>query len=216
MPDSASKTSVIKHLLSVVSFGCLKKGDLISIALNTAGVPLYFKHDDVQPDPVSVTVDDVIWKFSLLVLASGDLIPLISAGHKLKLSLAGREIISWATHLNRGILDEQLPNPLPDSITAITQEYIEMDLLVFESLPKAPTPESQAKATAPSKRERNPRLALQDAPPPHHSPHPQRSQRRSHQHHQCLRRPPQRHLLPVRPGLHHKPHQVPVQALRHP
>jgi len=65
MPDSAFRTLVIKHLLSVVSFGCLKKGDLISIALNTAGVPLYFKLDDVQPDPVSVTVDEVIWKFSL-------------------------------------------------------------------------------------------------------------------------------------------------------
>jgi hypothetical protein len=45
------------------------------------------------------------------------------------------------------VLDDELPNPLPASITAITREYIELDLLVFDSIPKQASSESQAKAT---------------------------------------------------------------------
>ena len=121
----------------------------MSIALNTAGIPLSYNHPGAESNAKSMTVEEVIWKFSLLVLASGDLVPLVSKGGKLKLPSArtDADFISWATNLDQGVLDEQLPNPLPDSITAITPEYIEMDLLVFESLPKPATPESQAKAT---------------------------------------------------------------------
>ena len=122
----------------------------MSIALNTAGIPLSYNHPGAGCKAKPMAIEEVIWKFSLLVLASGDLVPLVSKGGKLKLQSAetDAEFISWATNLDQGVLDEQLPNPLPDSITAITPEYIEMDLLVFESLPKPATSNSQAKATS--------------------------------------------------------------------
>ncbi|KAK4135995.1 hypothetical protein BT67DRAFT_229024 [Trichocladium antarcticum] len=140
MPNTNPDESALQHLVSVLSFGCFKKGDLMSIALNTAGIPLYFGGQDVQ------SVEEIIWRYSLLVLASGDVIPLVASGPKLKIPAAGRDILSWATNPDRGALDARLPNQLPDSITAITREYIELDLLVFDSGPKPASPDSQAKA----------------------------------------------------------------------
>ncbi|KAG7284577.1 hypothetical protein NEMBOFW57_010955 [Staphylotrichum longicolle] len=142
MPDVGSVISTMQHIVSVLSFGCSKGGDLISIALNTAGIPLYFAGNDAQ------SVGKVVWKFTLLVLASGDLAPLVALGSKLRLPGPRGEIISWATHPDQGVIDEPLMNPLPASITAITPEYIELDLLVFESLPKAATAESLAAAAS--------------------------------------------------------------------
>jgi hypothetical protein len=141
LPDGRATVSAMQHLVSVLSFGCFKKGDLISIALNTAGIPLYFDGEDVQ------CVEEVIWRFTLLALAANDLVPLVATGPQLRLPSQEGDIISWAIHPNQPILDDHLGNPLPGSITAVTREYIEMDLLVFESLPKQASPESQAKAT---------------------------------------------------------------------
>ncbi|KAK4119799.1 hypothetical protein N657DRAFT_693430 [Parathielavia appendiculata] len=141
MPDGRATVSAMQHLISVLSFGILKKGDLISIALNTAGIPLYFDGGDVRH------VEEVIWLFTLLVLAANDLVPLIAAGPRLRIPSLGQDILSWAIHPNQPLVDDQFENPLPGSITAVTPEYIELDLLVFESLPKPASPESQAKAT---------------------------------------------------------------------
>ncbi|KAK4038626.1 hypothetical protein C8A01DRAFT_37395 [Parachaetomium inaequale] len=141
MPDSDPNASAMQHLVSLLSFGCFKKGDLMSIALNTAGIPLSYAGEDIQ------CVEDVIWKFSLLVLAAGDLVPLVSSGEKLTVPTTGGNIVSWIIKPDQGVLDEKLPNPLPESITGLTREYIELDLLVFESPPKQASPGSQEKAT---------------------------------------------------------------------
>ncbi|KAK4153782.1 heterokaryon incompatibility protein-domain-containing protein [Chaetomidium leptoderma] len=141
MPNRDEGVSAMQHLVSIMSFGCFKKGDLMSIALNTAGIPLYFDGEDMS------YVEEVVWEFSLLVLASGDLIPLVANGRKLKVPTNGGNVISWATNPSQGVLENQLRNPLPESITAITREYIELDLLVFESTPQHASLGSQAKAT---------------------------------------------------------------------
>ncbi|KAL2135132.1 hypothetical protein VTI74DRAFT_9725 [Chaetomium olivicolor] len=141
MPDMGNTDSAMQHLVSILSFGCLLKRDLISIALNTAGIPLYFDGEDIQ------SVEDAIWKFSLLVLASGDLVPFISSGSKLRVLNGRTESISWAVKPDQAVLDDKLPNPLSSSITTITRDFIELDLLVFESTPKQASPESQANAT---------------------------------------------------------------------
>ncbi|KAK1833415.1 hypothetical protein QBC39DRAFT_401229 [Podospora conica] len=140
MPESDPDASAMQHLVSVLSSGCFMKADLMSIALNTAGIPLFYTGEDIH------CVEDVIWKFSLLVLATGDLVPLVSTGQKLRVPTPGGNVVSWAIKPDQGVLDEELPNPLPESITGATREYIELDLLVFESAPKQASSESQAKA----------------------------------------------------------------------
>jgi hypothetical protein len=141
VPTPNTGVSALQHLIDILSFGCFKTRDLLSIALNTAEIPLTFDGEDIQ------CVEEVIWKFSLLVLASGDLLPFVTIGEKLRIPADGKKIVSWAIKPAQGVLDGPLPNPLPESITAITEEYIELDLLIFESLPKPASVESQAKAT---------------------------------------------------------------------
>ncbi|KAH6844508.1 hypothetical protein B0I37DRAFT_295593, partial [Chaetomium sp. MPI-CAGE-AT-0009] len=122
LPDVNPGVTPMQHLVSVLSANCFKKGDLMSIALNTASIPLYYAGEDIQ------SVEEVIWKFSTLVLAAGDLSPLVAIGEKLRIPTAtGGSIISWATNPDRGALDDELANPLPESLTAVTQEYIELD-----------------------------------------------------------------------------------------
>jgi hypothetical protein len=82
-PEMHPNISAMQHLVNVLYLGCLKKGDLISIALNAASIPLYFHHDQ------SMAVEEVVWKFTLLVLASDDLVPLVMMGRKLKLPSTG-------------------------------------------------------------------------------------------------------------------------------
>ncbi len=45
-PDQERNRSAMQHLLYITQFGCFQKGDLMSIALNTVGIPLYFQHDE--------------------------------------------------------------------------------------------------------------------------------------------------------------------------
>jgi hypothetical protein len=114
----------------------LKKGDLISIALNTSNIPLYY-------DGHLSTLEDVVWTFSLVVLATGDVVPLTLEGTKLKFKDRMRkEILSWAIYPDQTLLDQRLPIMDPNTITQATREYIELDLLIFASLPSAPTAES--------------------------------------------------------------------------
>ncbi|KAJ4286359.1 hypothetical protein N0V88_008065 [Collariella sp. IMI 366227] len=141
MPDVGQTDSALQHLVSILAFGCFLKRDLISIALNTGGIPLSFDGEDIQ------CVEEAIWRFALLVLASGDLVPFVASGSKLWIAHGERRSISWLPKPDQGVMDDELPNPLPKSITAVTREYIELDLLVFEAMPKQASPESQDKAT---------------------------------------------------------------------
>lgn len=77
-PYGNANTSLMQHLASILPFGCFKKGDLISIALNTSGLPLFFRgHGEIN------TEEDVIWVFSVLTLAAGDVLPLVTDGNRL-------------------------------------------------------------------------------------------------------------------------------------
>ncbi|KAM7186695.1 hypothetical protein V8F33_011682 [Rhypophila sp. PSN 637] len=135
--------TAMQHVANIIGFGCLKKGDLMSIALNTAGIPLSFNGE------VS-GVEDVIWMFSLLVIASNDLFPLIRTDKSMsqKLRIAdpknpSKRLISWVPSMNQGIADDRLPEMSPGTITAVAGDYIELDLLVFKASPTNASPEAQ-------------------------------------------------------------------------
>ncbi|KAK0744777.1 heterokaryon incompatibility protein-domain-containing protein, partial [Apiosordaria backusii] len=144
LPGANSNESLLQHMISVFSFGCLMKGDLVCIALNTAAIPLFYDGKDI------CSIEEVIWMASLLVLAGGDLIPLVMSGSKLRLSDSDsqRKFISWATHPTQGTVDERVPNPLPDTITSVTREFIELDLLVFTAQPRKASQPSLVLAAA--------------------------------------------------------------------
>jgi len=128
--------SPMQHLVNVLSSKCSRKGDLISIALNTSSIPLYY-------DGEVTTVEDVIWIFSILVLAAGDVVPLVVDGSKLRIIDGNRkDILSWAICPNHGRVDESLPITDSSLITGATRDYIELDLLIFKSLPSTPSAES--------------------------------------------------------------------------
>ncbi|KAK4459465.1 heterokaryon incompatibility protein-domain-containing protein [Cladorrhinum samala] len=131
--------SPLQHLASITIFDCFRKADLMSIALNTAGIALYFDGQDVQ------SIEDVKWVFSLLVLAAGDLVPLVVKGPKLRVpSVEKQQVVSWAIDPPHITIEEHLENPLPQSITAVTGEYIELDLIVFSSQPRRASESSLA------------------------------------------------------------------------
>ncbi|KAH7024532.1 uncharacterized protein B0I36DRAFT_331589 [Microdochium trichocladiopsis] len=158
LPDTSPDCSAMQHLVSILSFGCSFKGDLMSIALNTSSIPLVFR-GSVD------TVEDVIWMFSLLVLAAGDVVPLVMDGGKLRITHAAaaaaatetgtddhqtpnQALISWVPRAVEGVIDEILPLPDKSYITAVTRDYIELDLLVFKPLPAMSTPGALEKADA--------------------------------------------------------------------
>ncbi|KAK0669843.1 hypothetical protein QBC41DRAFT_318965 [Cercophora samala] len=142
MPGADRGDSLLQHIVHVLSFGCLKKGDLLCIALNTAGIPLFYAGKDIN------STEEVIWIASLLAVAAGDLMPLVMAGSKLKLLDSGEPFISWAIHPTQGMGDERVPNTLPNSINAITPKFIELDLLVFVDQPQKPSQQSLKTAIA--------------------------------------------------------------------
>ncbi|SPO01508.1 uncharacterized protein DNG_04181 [Cephalotrichum gorgonifer] len=88
-------------------------------------------------------VKDVMWIFSLLVIASGDLVPLALTGPRLKIpDGAGKETLSWVSGSMMGIIDYKMPATAPDSITAVTKDYVELDLIVFAAQPRPASPAS--------------------------------------------------------------------------
>lgn len=149
MPERSDDKSPMQHIVSILSFGCFKRGDLVSIALNTWELPLIY-------DGELHSVEQAIVVFSLLVLASGDLTPLVITGSKLRLrdGSTGKETVSWLVHPAHGVVDSRMPLTLDGSVTVATPEYIELDLLVFTSLPIDATPDSFQKATTMIERHR--------------------------------------------------------------
>ncbi|KAK4446954.1 hypothetical protein QBC34DRAFT_355891 [Podospora aff. communis PSN243] len=134
--------SAMEHLASVIQFGCLHKGDLISIALNTSGIPLIFSgQHNVKTD------EDTIWLFSVLTLAAGDVQPLIFEGERLRFANPdGSQAASWMSHPREYFHGDRLCTPLAHSITEIKRDYIELDLLIFPTLTSEPSPAAQETA----------------------------------------------------------------------
>ncbi|KAJ1323293.1 HET domain-containing protein [Microdochium nivale] len=167
MPERSDACSAMQHLVSILSFGCLYRGDLISIALNTSGIPLVF----LGASKVR-SVGDAVWMFALLTLAAGDVVPLVMDGGKLRLERAwdgssnsknknnenitnaaaaaagpqGGQVISWSPHPKQAVLDEVLALRDPSHITHVASDYIELDLLLLTSLPAMPGPAALEKA----------------------------------------------------------------------
>src|SRR5204863_7042415 len=76
-PDNYPDISIMQQMLTISTFKCKEQGDLLSIALNTGGIPLSFR-GSLKAN------EDIFWIFSLLVLASGELGPLVTKGSKHK------------------------------------------------------------------------------------------------------------------------------------
>jgi len=135
VPYGDADTCLMEHLASILQFGCFHKGDLVSIALNTSGIPLCFHGQDQIK-----TEEDIIWVFSILTLAAGDVLPLVTDDDRLKFVDGDGEIsISWATRPGPFFHGKKLATPLVNSITAATREYLELDLLVFPTVPSEPS-----------------------------------------------------------------------------
>ena len=77
----------------------------------------------------------------MLVLATGDVTPLVMAESSLQIiNTAKRRMISWAVKPAQSVLGNREELTLPESITEVTREYIELDLQVFEASPTPPSP----------------------------------------------------------------------------
>jgi hypothetical protein len=137
--------SLMQYLEGIVNLDCSKKEDMVSIALNTALLPLIYRgHLN--------TCEEVIWVMALLTLASGDVQPLVMEGTKLKGPEVNgtRTIVSWVAKPQ--VLTIAGSNRIPHidrrSIMAVTKEYIELDILLFIDLPKKPSQASMEKSSA--------------------------------------------------------------------
>jgi hypothetical protein len=116
---------------------------MVSIVFNVARLPVFYSgHLN--------TCEDVVWVVALLAIASGDVLPLVTQGSKLKVPEDDRTkaIVSW---VDRPIVMTKAKRSPPvdsRSITAVTKEYIELDILLFADLPKKPSQASMEKASA--------------------------------------------------------------------
>jgi hypothetical protein len=138
-----SGMSLMQYLDGITSLGCFKKEDMVSIVLNVARLPLFYSgHLN--------TCEDVIWLVALLAIASGDVLPLVTQGTKLKVLEDDRTkaIISWVDQPRALTSEKRIPLVDSRSIRAVTKEYIELDILLFADLPKMPSQASIGKASA--------------------------------------------------------------------
>src|SRR6266480_72945 len=137
-----SETSLMQCLEGITSLGCLKKEDMVSIALNVARLPLFYSgHLN--------TCEDVIWVVALLTIASGDVLPLVTEGTKLRVldDDGTKTIVLWVDQPRALANEKRIPLGDSSSITAVTKEYIELDILLFTDLPEMPSQESMEKAS---------------------------------------------------------------------
>lgn len=118
-----------------MTFGCSSPRDLLSIALNTSNIPLAFV------GKVKST-EEVIDIFRLLVLAGNDAAPLLHRGWK----LSGMSV--WNGPAFPGSVPSRVNMPDLRVITRVTRGFVELNLLIFKTIPAEPTGDSLAKATA--------------------------------------------------------------------
>lgn len=124
-----STSSVLTRLLEIFGSNCKEIRDRVSIAMNLNRMCLFFK-GEVQ------TVDDCYWIFTALTISAGDMSPLRLQGPKLRLHAPQGLFSSWA---QRPRMDETKLNSMDESsITAIEPAFIELDILLLNSVPKLP------------------------------------------------------------------------------
>ena len=116
---------------------------MVSIALNTARLPLFYSGHLNSPEEVHVVL-------AILTIASGDIQPLIMDEGKLKYPAndGKKTIISWVERpqILTTADSKRIPHVERHSITAATAEYIELDLLLFTDLPQKPSKASMEKS----------------------------------------------------------------------
>lgn len=140
-PEDDPAVSAMQHFLSIMNLGCSMKEDLVSIALNTSAIPLVFRGS-------LATMEDALWIFAAVVLATGDLGPLILDGQKVRfVDDKSRDATSWLSRPIQASLGGRMPTGSVDSFTGVTREYVELDLLVFTSLPLEASQASMHKAS---------------------------------------------------------------------
>ena len=132
--------SLLYHLTTITIFGCQEIVDLCAIAMNTAGLPLVFIG-------ALQSQEDIHYIFSLMAIASGDIIPLFIESKPLKMQdLSGKRFISWAGQPFSVSGKMSFGTPYPESISRVTAEYIELDLLLIKARPLSISKESMKKA----------------------------------------------------------------------
>jgi hypothetical protein len=142
LPDTNPDTSPMQYLVSITTFNCENEEDLVSIALNTSGIPLFFQGS-------LGAKEDIFWILSLLVIASGDLVPLIEGGKKLHLGDSQRKkVVSWVDLPYSAPLEDRLPILSTDSINRAEKDFIELDLFVFNQMPQKASQASLEKASS--------------------------------------------------------------------
>ena len=131
----------MNHGLSVLSAKCRDTQDIVSIALNTSGVPLTFK-GEVRSQ------EDILRIFASISIASGDVGPFTLEGRKLERANGAGNTVSWMKEPALGSYDEWPQSSLANTITRVEHEYIELDLYVFAGLPTMATQSSMDTAAA--------------------------------------------------------------------
>ncbi|KAK4158921.1 hypothetical protein QBC43DRAFT_339578 [Cladorrhinum sp. PSN259] len=126
------------HVVHILSLGS-QRGDLMTISLNTAGIPLFSSSNTAD------TVDEIIWIFSVLVMAMGGRLPLNLQGERSRPPSGWdsvEDFVFWLTQPMQGAIEDKMTTLCPDSVTVVTGEYVKLDLLVFAAQPKPPSAES--------------------------------------------------------------------------
>ncbi|KAI9776245.1 MAG: hypothetical protein M1839_000478 [Geoglossum umbratile] len=143
LPDHHPDSSLMTYLVTISSFDCLYKTDMIAIAINSSRIPLVFRG---SIDPAFPEIR--FWIFALLALASGDVGPLLLQARNLYFldEKRGSKAISWVDLPHNALLEMRLPILSTDSIHSATMEYIELDLYLFTGMPKKASEASLAKA----------------------------------------------------------------------
>jgi hypothetical protein len=87
---------------------------------------------------------------ALLTIASRDVLPLVIGGTKLRVSDEARTktVVSWIDQPPVLAGEKRIPLIDNSSITTVTKEYIELDILLFANMPMEPSQASMEKASA--------------------------------------------------------------------
>ncbi|OCL08999.1 hypothetical protein AOQ84DRAFT_354210 [Glonium stellatum] len=133
--------SLFHQFLTSNAFECTVPSDRISITMNLCGLGLYFR----GLPKATHTVKDCFWALITLSLAAGRTEGLSQAG---KIFEFYRDNADNKTALstdrpfrNELNIDDRKPPRLLDSITAVTQDFIKLDLMIIKGTPLPPSPE---------------------------------------------------------------------------
>ncbi len=127
--QEGSRSSILDDFITISVCGCSRLEDRISMTLNLGRISLFFTGR-------AETSDECYWIVTALALAAADISPLRLEGYKLKIRVGNALIPSWA---QQPLLKEDYKILDLSSVTALTPEFIELDLLILQKTPKPPS-----------------------------------------------------------------------------